>query len=213
MNRETSTPHHLTDNDADDDAGDLAPDLAADLTADIVVRAPMDGHLGTLTWHNQGRSIEINCAIGAAGLSHEKREGDGSTPLGRFALRQIWFRPDRLRLPETALPQRALTPNDGWSDDPEDPKYNQAVHLPHPFNHEILWRDDHLYDVLIEIGYNDAPARAGLGSAIFLHLQKNNYQATRGCVAINLDDMLTLIPTLRVGSQIQITRDQLSQAS
>lgn len=170
----------------------------------IWVRAEPQQHRGELTWQTAAGRHTVACAIGASGLSTQKSEGDGITPIGAFALRQIWYRPDRITLPACVLPERRITENDGWSDDPCDPAYNQAVRRPHPHRHETLWREDHLYDVLIEIGYNDAPATPGLGSAIFLHLQKNNYQATRGCVAIDRAHMLALIPALSLDTKIKI---------
>ena len=48
------------------------------------------------------------CALGRAGLVADKREGDGGTPTGRLPLRRVFFRPDRLAAPATALPLRAL---------------------------------------------------------------------------------------------------------
>ncbi len=144
------------------------------------------------------------CAIGAAGFADHKVEGDGKTPLGQFALRRLWYRADRFAPPRGPLPQRVIDRGDGWSDDPDDPDYNKPVRLPHPFRHETLWRDDALYDAFIEIGYNDAPAISGAGSAIFLHLEKNNYQPTRGCVAISRDHMMQLIPLVGVATNLHI---------
>jgi L,D-peptidoglycan transpeptidase YkuD (ErfK/YbiS/YcfS/YnhG family) len=144
------------------------------------------------------------CAIGAAGFSNQKIEGDGKTPLGTFALRRLWYRADRFTPPAGPLPQRAIDPLDGWSDDPEDPDYNKPVRRPHAFSHEHLWRDDGLYDAFFEIGYNDAPAISGAGSAIFLHLEKNNYQPTRGCVAISRDHMMHLIPLVSTATRLLI---------
>ncbi len=144
------------------------------------------------------------CAIGAAGLSDRKVEGDGKTPLGTFELRRLWYRADRFAPPAGPLPQRAIDRLDGWSDDPRDPDYNKPVRRPHAFSHEFLWRNDELYDAFFEIGYNDTPAISGAGSAIFLHLEKNNYQATRGCVAISRDHMMQLIPLVAPATRLRI---------
>ena len=64
----------------------------------------------------------MRCAIGRGGFRRDKREGDGGTPLGRFALREAWYRPDRLVKPATGLAIRALSPDDGWCDAPEAPE-------------------------------------------------------------------------------------------
>ncbi len=151
--------------------------------------------------------IHINCALGKNGLcdkNHKKTEGDGRTPIGTFPLRRLWYRPDRITLPKCALAHRPIDQTIGWSDDPQDTAYNKMVALPHPYHHETLWRDDPLYDVFIEIGYNDIDPIPGLGSAIFFHIEKNNYQPTLGCVAIARQDMLSLIPHLTPSSEIEI---------
>ena len=98
---------------------------------------------------------QFRCALGPAGPRRDKREGDGATPIGRFPLRQVLYRPDRLARPEGGLPQRRLTPEDGWCDDPADPAYNRPVRLPYAARHERLWREDAVYDVIVVIGHND----------------------------------------------------------
>ena len=133
------------------------------------------------------------CAIGRGGVRGDKREGDGATPSGRFVLRRVFYRADRLAPPKTALPSRALTPDDGWCNDPNHADYNRPVRLPHAAGHEALWRDDGVYDVIVELGYNDDPVTPGLGSAIFLHVARADYEPTEGCVALALDDLRTLL--------------------
>lgn len=182
-----------------------SPNSSAPAAPLLAVRAAKGEARGVLSWASQNSPAhEVPCALGAAGIRAQKREGDEATPSGRFTLRGLWYRPDRFELPDCKIAARAITPQDGWSDDPTDPAYNRPICRPYEFAHEELWRDDHLYDVFIEIGYNDAPPQAGLGSAIFLHLQKNNFQPTRGCVAINIEDMQVLIPCLRPNSMIDI---------
>lgn len=144
---------------------------------------------GSATW----RGLTLRCALGRAGLTLQKREGDGATPVGRFVMRELLYRPDRLAAPRTVLPARALDPDDGWCDDPADPRYNRPVTLPYRASAERLWRADHLYDLVVPLGYNDDPAIAGAGSAIFLHAARRDYGPTEGCVALALDDLLRVL--------------------
>lgn len=136
------------------------------------------------------RELALRCAIGRGGLRRDKAEGDGATPIGRFPLRQVFFRADRVPAVATGLPVRALARDDGWCDDARDPRYNTPIKLPDPARAETLWRDDHLYDVIVVIGYNDAPVVAGKGSAIFLHVARPDFGLTDGCVAIALAGLL-----------------------
>ncbi|HLI10205.1 MAG TPA: L,D-transpeptidase family protein [Alphaproteobacteria bacterium] len=152
----------------------------------------MDAHLsaeGHLVW----KTRSFRCAIGRGGLSIAKREGDGATPVGRHPFRRLLYRPDRLARPTTRLPVDRIDRADGWCDAPTDARYNQQVRLPYPASHERLWRDDHLYDVVVVLGYNDAPIIAGRGSAIFLHVARDDYGPTEGCLALALPDLLTLL--------------------
>jgi len=138
---------------------------------------------------------ECPCLVGKAGLiaASRKREGDMATPVGSWPLRRVYFRPDRMAPPQTLLTIVPIHEDLGWCDDPDNPAYNQAVELPFADSHETMWRDDCLYDIVVELGYNDAPPVAGRGSAIFLHLREPHTQHTAGCVAVTRDDMLAML--------------------
>ena len=147
------------------------------------------------------------CTLGRAGVVVIKQEGDGATPAGRFPLRRVFFRPDRLAAPRSGLPVIAISPDDGWCDDPASLDYNRPVKLPHPARCERLWREDGLYDVLAELGYNDDPVVQGVGSAIFLHVAGERDGAlapTEGCVALAKRDLLTLLAECGPGAAIDI---------
>lgn len=147
---------------------------------------------------------QYRCAIGKGGISRNKKEGDGCTPLGTFLLRECWYRADRGVLPRTQLPLRVITTEDGWSDEPSAIDYNRHVTLPYAHSHEKLWRDDHVYDVIVPLGYNDDPVVAGKGSAIFMHVAKPNYEPTEGCIALAQDDLEKILALCGVGTAIEI---------
>jgi L,D-peptidoglycan transpeptidase YkuD (ErfK/YbiS/YcfS/YnhG family) len=153
------------------------------------------------------RGLEFRCAVGRSGFRRDKREGDGATPVGRFPLRQVLYRPDRIAPPRTGLPLRTIRCDDGWCDDPADRNYNRLVSLPYPASHERLWRADALYDLVVVIGYNDDPVVAGRGSAIFLHVATDDWAPTAGCVALALPDLVTVIAGCCVGATI-VLQDQ-----
>ncbi len=147
---------------------------------------------GKLYW--QGK--EFRCAIGKSGVSADKKEGDGATPVGCFPIREVFYRADRISKPESVFPTRELTPDDGWCDDSKDPNYNKQVKLPYRASAENLWREDNLYDVIVVLGYNDDPPVPGKGSAIFIHIARENYSPTAGCIALNLNDLLEILKTI-----------------
>ena len=145
------------------------------------------------------------CAIGRSGACDAavKREGDGMTPLGTYALRTVLVRHDRVPAFRIALPWRWLRESDGWSDAPADPAYNRPVMHPHGFSAERLWREDGLYDVIVTLSHNDTPPVAGLGSAIFLHCW-NDAKPTEGCVAVERGVLLGVLGGVEAGSEISI---------
>ena len=132
-------------------------------------------------------------ALGRGGTRGDKREGDGATPLGLLPIRRVFYRADRLAKPRAAHPVEPIARSDGWCDDPAHRDYNRHVILPHDGRHEALWRDDPVYDVVAVLGWNDAPAVRGRGSAIFLHVARLDYAPTEGCVALALPDLLRLL--------------------
>ena len=141
-------------------------------------------------------TVTILCALGGAGIGLKRREGDGVTPTGRFHLDGGFFRQDRLFRPRSLLQMRPITRSSGWCDDPSSPNYNRKVNLPIQHGHEKLWRPDNLYDLFFVIDYNFRPKRKGRGSAIFLHIAKDSFQPTEGCVAISAADMKRLAARL-----------------
>jgi L,D-peptidoglycan transpeptidase YkuD (ErfK/YbiS/YcfS/YnhG family) len=168
----------------------------------VVRRAPGNPSLARVVLHHGVRPA----ALGRTGIRALKREGDGATPLGRFPVRQVLYRGDRLRRPRTMLPLRAIGGRDGWCENPADRNYNRLVMLSARSPADRLKRDDHLYDLVIVLGYNDRPRVRGRGSAIFLHLARPGYAPTAGCIALSRHDLLMLLAELRPDTQIVVTR-------
>ncbi len=150
--------------------------------------------------HSQGWLIAggqtIPVALGRGGIIANKREGDGGTPKGMFRPRRLWWRSDRHPRPQTFLPVRAIRPEDAWCEDPRSRHYNQPVRLDRDRGGDRLTRADHLYDFIIEIDHNSRPRVAGRGSAVFLHLARESFSPTAGCVSMTKSAMLRLLRRL-----------------
>jgi L,D-peptidoglycan transpeptidase YkuD (ErfK/YbiS/YcfS/YnhG family) len=143
-------------------------------------------------------------ALGRGGIKANKREGDGGTPRGTFRLKRLWWRSDRLPRPLTALPVRPIGRQDAWSEDPRDRRYNRPVRRRVGEPGDRLWREDHLYDLIIEIDHNDRPRVAGRGSAVFIHLARPGFSPTAGCVGLEQNRLLRLLTRLGPRTRIQI---------
>jgi L,D-peptidoglycan transpeptidase YkuD (ErfK/YbiS/YcfS/YnhG family) len=149
-----------------------------------------------------GRTIPV--ALGRSGIRANKREGDGGTPKGTFHPRKLWWRADRHPQPRTLLPVRAIAAEDAWCEDPNDRHYNRPVRLDRDRGGDRLRREDHLYDFIIEIDHNFNPRVAGHGSAVFLHLARDNFGPTAGCVSMTKSAMLHLLQRLGPDTRIVI---------
>jgi len=138
----------------------------------------------------------IPVALGRSGILANKWEGDGATPRGRFHPKAIWWRSDRGPPPRTRLPLRRIGPDDAWSEDPADRNYNRPVKRPPGAAGDRLRRNDHLYDIILEIDHNSRPRMARRGSAVFLHLARPGFLPTAGCVAMTVKELRWLVSRL-----------------
>ncbi len=177
------------------------PRLLKTLTVRPAARLP--GEAGP-RGHVKAGTLSLICALGGAGVTRTKREGDKATPAGRLTIVQGFFRADRSCRPFCRIPMRALPRDMAWCDDPGSPLYNRAHKLPLQAGHEIMWRADGLYDVVFVLDYNAKPRRVGRGSAIFLHCAKPGFRPTLGCIALRPDDMRRLLPRLARGARLDV---------
>lgn len=146
----------------------------------------------------------VSCTIGRAGAAWRKREGDGRTPKGRFAILYGFYRADAGPRPFCRIRFRPIRRADGWCDASGHPCYNRLISLPFAASHERLWRSDALYDFLLVLDYNLSPRRQNFGSAIFFHVWKDKATATEGCVAISAASFRRILPRLSPRTVLEI---------
>jgi L,D-peptidoglycan transpeptidase YkuD (ErfK/YbiS/YcfS/YnhG family) len=133
-----------------------------------------------------------------------KYEGDGGTPRGAFRPLRLWWRPDRLARPQTMLPTRRIGRGDAWCEDPKDRRYNRPFRKSATEPGDRLWREDRLYDLIIEINHNTRPRVAARGSAVFIHVARPGFSPTAGCVALRPRDLRLLAAHLGPNTRIVI---------
>lgn len=149
-----------------------------------------------------GRRFPVS--IGRGGMTGDKREGDGGTPVGTWHLVGGFYRADRMARPDAPFPMRRTGPRDLWSDDPEAPEYNHAVRAPYARSHERLRRADRLYDIVIVSDWNWPDATPGKGSAIFVHCWRGPRQPTAGCLAFRPDHLRWILARWNPQSRVII---------
>ena len=130
--------------------------------------------------------FKLRCCVGKNGLSSNKIEGDYSTPKGLFDLKKLYFRKDRVDIPNCKLEKKTIKRDMAWCDDPKHKKYNEEIKIYNKSNRESFYRDDNKYDYIISISHNHRKV-PNKGSAIFIHLT-NNYKPTAGCIGLRKKD-------------------------
>jgi L,D-peptidoglycan transpeptidase YkuD (ErfK/YbiS/YcfS/YnhG family) len=148
--------------------------------------------------------LKIKCAIGKKGIGNKRKEGDLITPSGQFKIKFILYRKDRVKI-LTKLKKKVIKKNMGWCDDPKSIHYNKLVKLPFVHKHERLYRKENIYDIILVLSYNMSPIKKNKGSAIFIHVSKNNYKKTEGCVAIKKINLIRLIKEINPNTKVKIS--------
>ena len=147
----------------------------------------------------------FDCALGINGLTENKKEGDGCTPIGTFRFNKIFYREDRLGKLNFLIDSSTINFNDGWCDDTKSAFYNQHIRFPFNESAENLFREDNIYDLICVLNYNTKPIISGKGSAIFLHIARKDFIGTEGCVAIEKAVLINITKNITSQSQIKIS--------
>jgi len=149
-------------------------------------------------------NYKLKCSIGKNGITNKKKEGDNKTPRGKFKFKYILYRKDRITNLKTRLKTVKIKKNMGWCDDTKSKHYNQLIKTPFKHSYEKLWLRENIYDIILVLNYNMNPVIKNKGSAIFLHIAKNKYQATKGCVAISKPNIKLLVSKLNQKTRLNI---------
>ena len=149
-------------------------------------------------------NYKVKCSVGKRGIGVKKREGDQITPKGKFKIKYILYRKDRVPNLKTKLKKMVINKNMGWCDDPKSEFYNKLIKLPFKYNFERLYRSDNIYDIILVLNFNLNPVQKNKGSAIFIHIAKRNYKSTAGCIAINKKNLKKIVKKINNRTLIKI---------
>ena len=150
------------------------------------------------------KQYKVKCAIGKRGIGLKKKEGDLITPKGRFKVKYILYRKDRVKKIKSKLRKIVIKKNMGWCDDPRSKQYNRLIKLPSSYNFEKLYKKENIYDIILVLNYNMSPIVKNKGSAIFIHVSKKNYKKTEGCVALKKIHLLKILEELKNNTKVKI---------
>ena len=150
---------------------------------------------------------KVKCAIGKKGIGFKRKEGDLITPKGKFKIKFVLYRSDRVKV-TSKLKKIAIKKNMGWCDDPNSKEYNKLIKLPFKYNYEKLYKKENIYDIVLVLNFNMNPVRKNKGSAIFIHISKNNYKKTQGCIAVKKYQLLKIIKKLKTDTSVTIVNQK-----
>ena len=148
-------------------------------------------------------NYKAKCSVGKRGIGLKRKEGDLITPKGKYKIKYILYRKDRVKI-QSKIKKIIIKKEMGWCDDPSSEKYNKLIKLPSMYKYEKLYRKENVYDIIIVLNYNMNPTIKNKGSAIFIHVAKKNYKKTEGCVAIKKAHLLKLTKELKRGTTVLI---------
>lgn len=190
----------------------------------LVTTPDWDSSQGTLRtfegtdagWEQVGAAVPI--VIGRAGAAwgvglhppqtgSRKREGDGRSPAGVFAIGTAFGYADSV---STTLPYEAMDANDWCIDVSASPLYNRIVDAgqvgpdavtgsSEPMRRDLHLGGDQRYEVGFVIEHNPAN-EPDAGSCIFAHVWKSADAPTAGCTAMTEPAMRELLSWLRPDS-------------
>ena len=150
------------------------------------------------------KNYKAKCSIGKRGIGYKKKEGDLITPKGRYRIKYILYRKDRIKRIQTKIKKIIIKKNMGWCDDPNSKLYNKLIKLPSTFSYEKLYRKENVYDIVLVLNYNMKPVIKHKGSAIFIHVSKSNYKKTEGCIALKKIHLLKILKDLKKNTLVKI---------
>ena len=150
------------------------------------------------------KNLKFRCALGKAGIGEKKLEGDKITPRGTYKIVRIYYRDDRIKKIASKFKLVRIIRNIGWCDDPRSKFYNQEIKLPSKFSHEKFYRKDEIYDLIVVLDYNTKSTIKNKGSAIFIHITKNKYTKTLGCIALRKKHLIKILAQIDKNTKIKI---------
>ena len=150
------------------------------------------------------KNLKFRCALGKGGVKKKIMEGDNITPKGIFKIIKIYYRHDKIKKIKTLIKKIKIKKDMGWCDDPNSRFYNKLINLPTKYSHEKLYINDNLYDLIVVLSYNTKPIIKNKGSAIFIHVAKNSYRKTKGCIALKKNHLIKIISKIKKNTKIKI---------
>lgn len=200
-------------------ANDLRPQPAGSQLITVEAASTKTTYATLRTWRHSGRCwVAVGgpypARVGHNGIRKNRREGDGTTPIGTFRLGRVMYGNEPN--PGVKFRYQRLRCGDWWNEDPASPTYNTLRRLgcgqqpPFRVTGVGMWQERTAYPHLAVVEFNMHPVVPGRGSGIFLHAQTGG--PTNGCISLRRTDLVRVLRWLspRAAPRIAIgTRGEL----
>jgi L,D-peptidoglycan transpeptidase YkuD (ErfK/YbiS/YcfS/YnhG family) len=185
-------------------ANDLRPQPAGSQLITVEASTTGTTHAALRTWRRtdgcwRAVSGPYPARVGHNGLRKNRREGDGTTPIGTFRIGRVMYGNDPD--PGVKFPYQRLRCGDWWDEDPSSRTYNTLQRLrcgqrpPFRVKSPGMWEERTAYSHLAVVEFNMHPVIPGRGSGIFLHAQTGG--PTNGCISLRRADLVRVLRWLR----------------
>jgi L,D-peptidoglycan transpeptidase YkuD (ErfK/YbiS/YcfS/YnhG family) len=193
-------------------ANDLRPQPSGSQLITVEAATTRTTHATLRTWRRSGscwRAVAgpYPARVGHNGLRKNRREGDGTTPIGTFRIGRVMY--GNAPNPDVKFPYQRLRCGDWWNEDPSSPSYNTLQRLrcgerpPFRVKSPGMWEERTAYSHLAVVEFNMHPVIPGRGSGIFLHAQTGG--PTNGCISLRRADLVRVLRWLRPSAAPRIT--------
>jgi L,D-peptidoglycan transpeptidase YkuD (ErfK/YbiS/YcfS/YnhG family) len=197
-------------------ANDLRPQPAGSQLITVEAAGTRTTYATLRTWRRSGDCWiaahgPYPARVGRNGIRKNRREGDGTTPIGTFRIGSVMYgiEPN----PGVRFRYSRLRCGDWWDEDPSSPTYNTLQRLrcgeqpPFTVKSPGMWQERTAYTHLAVVEFNMHPVVPGRGSGIFLHAQTGG--PTNGCISLRRPDLVRVLrwlspraaPRITIGTQ------------
>jgi L,D-peptidoglycan transpeptidase YkuD (ErfK/YbiS/YcfS/YnhG family) len=192
-------------------ANDLKPAPAGSQLITVEAASTKTTYAALRTWRSSGRCwLPVGgpypARVGRNGIRKNRREGDGTTPIGTFRIGRVMYGNEAD--PGVKFRYLRLRCGDWWNEDPSSATYNTLRRLrcgqepPFRVVSGGMWQDRTAYPYLAVVEFNMHPVVPGRGSGIFLHAQTG--RPTNGCISLRRADLVRVLRWLRPGAEPRI---------
>jgi L,D-peptidoglycan transpeptidase YkuD (ErfK/YbiS/YcfS/YnhG family) len=192
-------------------ANELRPQPAGSQLITVEATSTKSTYATLRTWRRSGGCwVAVGgpypARVGRNGIRKNRREGDGTTPIGTFRIGRVMYGNEPN--PGVKFRYQRLRCGDWWNEDPSSPTYNTLRRLrcgqQPPFRATGLgmWQERTAYPHLAVVEFNMNPVVPGRGSGIFLHAQTG--RPTNGCISLRRVDLARVLRWLSPSAEPRI---------